>query len=84
MAVHYYRELLNFCAKHLKDRDAAADLVQEVYTRFLATQRAGEPITAPRALLYRTARNLLTDQHRRAGVRAQRPSRRSTASTGMA
>lgn len=69
MAAHYYKELLNFCAKRLKDRDAAADLVQDVYTRFLAAERSGEVIAAPRALLYRTARNLLTDLHRRAEVR---------------
>ena len=69
MSVHYYRELLNFCAKNLKDRDAAADLVQEVYARFLAVGRSGETVLDPRALLYRTARNLLTDHHRRSRVR---------------
>ena len=69
VAVHYYKELLNFCAKSLKDRDAAADLVQEVYARFLAVGRSAEAIADPRALLYRTARNLLVDQHRRAQVR---------------
>lgn len=69
MAVRYYRELLQFCAKSLKDRDAAADLVQEAYARFLMVGRAGEAVADPRALLYRTARNLMVDQHRRAAVR---------------
>lgn len=69
MAAHYYKELLNFCARSLKDRDAAADLVQEAYARFLAAQRAGMAIVDPRALLFRTTRNLLTDQYRRAEVR---------------
>ncbi|MFT3802572.1 MAG: sigma-70 family RNA polymerase sigma factor [Burkholderiaceae bacterium] len=74
MAVHYYRELLNFCARSLKDRDAAADLVQEAYARFLALGRSGETVADPRALLYRTARNLLIDQRRRRDVRADEQS----------
>lgn len=70
MAAHYYKELLNFCARALKDRDAAADLVQEAYTRFLVAQQSGAAIADPRALLFHTTRNLLTDRHRRAAVRA--------------
>lgn len=70
VAAHYYKELLNFCARTLKDRHAAADLVQEAYTRFLGAQQSGAAIADPRALLFRTTRNLLTDQHRRAQVRA--------------
>lgn len=66
MAIHYYRELFNFCAKNLKDRDAAADLVQEVYARFLSF---GGAVADPRALLYRMARNLMVDQHRSDRVR---------------
>lgn len=69
MAVHYYRELLNFCAKNLKDRDAAADLVQEVYARFLTLGRAGGAVADPRAMLYRMARNLMVDQYRREQLR---------------
>ena len=70
MAAHYYQELLNFCARTLKDRDAAVDLVQEAYVRFLGAQQSGAAIADPRALLFRTTRNLLTDQHRRAEHRA--------------
>lgn len=69
MAAHYYKELLNFCARNLRDRDAAADLVQEVYARFLGVQQSGTVIADARALLFRTMRNLLTDQHRRAEFR---------------
>lgn len=69
MAAHYYQELLNFCARNLKDRHAAADLVQEAYMRFLVAQQSGTAITDSRALLFRTMRNLLIDQHRRAAVR---------------
>lgn len=70
MAAHYYKELLSFCARNLKDGSAAADLVQEAYARFLSARQSGAAIADPRALLYRTTRNLLTDQHRRAEVRA--------------
>ena len=69
VAAHHYKELLNFCARNLRDRDAAADLVQEAYARLLSVQRAGTAVADPRALLFRTARNLLTDLYRRAAVR---------------
>lgn len=70
MAAHYYyKELLNFCARNLRDGTAAADLVQEAYARFLGARQAGVAVADPRALLYRTVRNLLIDQHRRTGVR---------------
>jgi RNA polymerase sigma factor (sigma-70 family) len=65
----YYCELLNFLARQVSDRDAAADLTQESYARVLAVQRSGQAIADARALLYRTARNLVVDQHRRAVVR---------------
>lgn len=66
---HYYRELLNFCARTVKDRDAAADVVQESYARVLAVQQSGQAIPEPRALLHQTARRLMIDQHRRLQVR---------------
>lgn len=65
----YYRELLNFLALKVRDRDAAADLTQESFARVYAAQRAGTAIRDPRALLYKTARNLLTDGYRRDAVR---------------
>lgn len=69
MLERYYRELLNFLHRQVSDRDTAADLAQESYARVLAVQHAGRDILDGRALLYRTARNLLVDQHRRAAVR---------------
>lgn len=66
---HYYQELLNFCSRTVRNRDAAADVVQESYARVLAVQHSGQPVPEPRALLYRTARNLQIDQHRRSEVR---------------
>ncbi|MCB5362175.1 sigma-70 family RNA polymerase sigma factor [Pusillimonas sp. CC-YST705] len=71
MLEHYYRELLNFCARSTRDPDTAADTVQETYLRVLSAQQRGDAIAEPRALLYRTAKNLMVDQHRRATVRGQ-------------
>lgn len=65
----YYRELLNFLAHKVQDRDAAADLAQESFARVYAAERSGTAIRDPRALLYKTARNLLTDGYRRKAVR---------------
>lgn len=69
MFERYYRELLNFLALKVRDRDTAADLAQESFARLYAAQRAGAAVRDPRALLYRTARNLLTDGYRRASAR---------------
>lgn len=69
MAACYYHELLHHFSRSMQDRDAAADIVQEAYARLLALQRNGQAVTDARALLYRTARNLVIDQYRRAEVR---------------
>ena len=71
MLTRYYRELLNFLSRAVNDRHAAADLAQESYVRVLALQQSGQHVAEPRALLYRTARNLVIDQHRRSAVRGQ-------------
>lgn len=47
----------------------ACDIVQESYARVLTMHRSGEPVTEPRALLYRVARNLLVDGVRQASFR---------------
>jgi RNA polymerase sigma factor (sigma-70 family) len=69
MLERYHRELLNFLHRQVNDRDTAADLAQESYVRVLAAQSAGQAVLNMRALLYRTARNLVIDQYRRAEVR---------------
>lgn len=69
MVASYYRELLNFCSRLLKDRDAAADVVQESYERLIRLERAQVPIAEPRALLYQTARRVIVDQYRRERLR---------------
>jgi len=61
----YHRELLNFLTRQVNDRDAAADLVQESYVRVLGARASGQAVLDWRALLYRTARNLVIDRHRR-------------------
>ncbi|QEI09405.1 sigma-70 family RNA polymerase sigma factor [Pigmentiphaga aceris] len=71
MVARYYRELLNFLFRAVRDRHTAADLAQESYARVLAAEQRGQKIHDPRALLYRTARNLVVDQHRRADVRGE-------------
>ncbi|MDZ7863435.1 sigma-70 family RNA polymerase sigma factor [Acidovorax sp.] len=70
MLERFYRELLNFLHRQVGDRDTAADLAQESYARVLSAQHTGQPVLDGRALLYRTARNLVIDQHRRAEVRS--------------
>ncbi|EJL86315.1 RNA polymerase sigma factor, sigma-70 family [Polaromonas sp. CF318] len=71
MLERYYQELLNFCSRTVRNRDAAADIVQESYARVLAVQHSGQAVPEPRALLYRTARNLQVDQYRRSEVRGE-------------
>lgn len=66
MLERYHRELLNFLTRQVNDRDTAADLTQESFVRVLAAQSGGQAVLDMRALLYRTARNLVIDQHRRA------------------
>ncbi len=74
MPERYYKELLAFFTRSTGDRERAADIVQESYTRVLTRQGAasGTPeseVRDPRALLYQTGKNLVIDQHRRDEVR---------------
>jgi RNA polymerase sigma factor (sigma-70 family) len=66
----YYQELMNYFTRVIKDRDSAADIVQEAYLRVLALQ-ADKPVSQPRALLYHTARNLVIDRYRRREIRGE-------------
>ncbi|RKP53663.1 RNA polymerase sigma factor [Pararobbsia silviterrae] len=71
MVERYHRELLRFLSRLVKDGEMASDITQESYVRVLSLRDAGTPIADPRALLYRTARNLVIDTYRRATVRTQ-------------
>ncbi|RYY81023.1 MAG: sigma-70 family RNA polymerase sigma factor [Comamonadaceae bacterium] len=62
MAVHHYRELLNYFTRSVNDRHAAADVVQEAYLRVLALQSRGVQVLQPRALLFHTGRNIVARQ----------------------
>jgi RNA polymerase sigma factor (sigma-70 family) len=65
----YYNELWGFLRGQLHDGDAAGDLAQETYARALGAEAAGRETRDFRSLLYRIARNLLVDRHRRARLR---------------
>ncbi|THF67368.1 sigma-70 family RNA polymerase sigma factor [Pseudothauera nasutitermitis] len=69
MVTRYYRELLAFCIRVVRDRDAAADAVQESYARFLSIEQSSVPVLEPRALLFQTARRVMVDQYRRGKLR---------------
>ncbi len=70
MVARYYRELLNYFAHRVSDRDVAADVVQEAYLRVLALQNGGGAVREPRALLYHAGRSILaTAATRRAAER---------------
>lgn len=71
MLEHYYRELLHYFSRMTGGKDAAADIVQETYARVLHAQQSGTVITEPRALLYRTGKNVMIDLHRRDTVRGK-------------
>lgn len=72
MLENYYRELVCFLNARLGNRQVAEDVVHDAYLRVL--ERTSEaPIEQPRAFLYRTALNLVIDDHRRNALRRAEP-----------
>lgn len=69
LIARHYRDLLSFCLRKARDRDAAADLAQESYARVLAMQQSGQVIREPAALLRQVALRAKIDMDRRAGIR---------------
>ncbi len=63
-----YDELARFLTRKLGCKDLAAELVHETYVRIMTAQPT-EPITNPRAFLFKTAANLAIDHQRKAGYR---------------
>lgn len=61
---NYYREIICYLTAKLGDRHLAADVAHDAYLRVLE-RPSQDDITQPRAFLYRTALNLVTDEHRR-------------------
>jgi len=65
---NYYRELVCFLNARLGNREIVEDVVHDAYVRVLERSH-DTPIEQPRAFLYRTAMNLVIDDHRRNAVR---------------
>ncbi|WP_460111345.1 sigma-70 family RNA polymerase sigma factor [Pseudomonas sp. S3_H04] len=72
MLENYYRELVCFLNARLGNRQVAEDVVHEAYVRVLE-RSSDTPIEQPRAFLYRTALNLVIDDHRRNALRQAEP-----------
>ena len=68
MLENYYRELVCFLNAKLGNRQVAEDVVHDAYLRVLE-RSSDTPIKQPRAFLYRTALNLVIDDHRRNALR---------------
>ncbi len=69
---NYYRELVCFLNARLGNRHVAEDVVHDAYLRVLE-RTSQTPIEQPRAFLYRTALNLVIDDHRRNALRQAEP-----------
>ncbi len=66
----YGAEMLQYIARHVQDKATAEDLTQEVFLRAQRTENWPE-IEDPRAYLFATARNLLTDHFRQRKAQQQ-------------
>ncbi|TWH76033.1 RNA polymerase sigma-70 factor (ECF subfamily) [Azomonas agilis] len=68
---NYYREIIRYLTAKLGDGHLAADVTQDAFLRILERSSSREDIIQPRAFLYRTALNLVTDEHRRSRHRCR-------------
>lgn len=64
-----HRKLLDVLSRQVDDCDTAADLAQESFSRAFAPRSSGQALLDARALVCRSARTLVVDQHRRSKVR---------------
>jgi RNA polymerase sigma-70 factor (ECF subfamily) len=73
VAVHeaYREELFGFLIHATREREAAEDLLQEVFLRLIREDGAGRTPSDVRAWLYRVAANLATSRGRRRSVAAR-------------
>ncbi|WP_428029134.1 sigma-70 family RNA polymerase sigma factor [Ancylobacter sp.] len=68
----YHRELATFAYRKLRDREAASDLVQDAFVRYIAhVRQTGTVAETPRFFLWRIASNLVLDIARRERRRGQ-------------
>ncbi|MGH2755477.1 MAG: sigma-70 family RNA polymerase sigma factor [Actinomycetota bacterium] len=65
----YFDDLYDFASRSLRDRDAAADVVQSTFTKAWISLRKGNVIDNPKGWLFAIARNAIVDL-----VRARRRS----------
>lgn len=68
----HYEELKGFFRQRVYGHHDVEDLTQETYARFLGWW-SGNRLEFPRSLLFRIARNLLTDRVRRSKFRKEEP-----------
>jgi RNA polymerase sigma-70 factor (ECF subfamily) len=68
--LRYGDVLRNYIRRRVKNEADVAELVQEVYARLMHRPDAGKLREAPESYLFRTAINLIRDQHRRNTVRS--------------
>lgn len=64
-------EINGFLVRTVRDRETAADLLADAFTRLLLEERAGRWPNQPRAWLYRVASNLAMSRGRRLQVAAR-------------
>ncbi len=64
-------EINGFLVRTTRDRETAADLLADAFTRLLLEERAGRWPNQPRAWLYRVASNLAMSRGRRLQVAAR-------------
>ena len=68
----HHRELEALAFRRLRDREAAADIVQDAFVRYAAMERdpeSTEKVEQPRFFLWRIVTNLMTDRERQLGRR---------------
>lgn len=73
----HHGELQAFAYRRLRDREAAADIVQDAFVRYSAMARdeaEPETIEQPRFFLWRIVTNLMTDRERQLSRRGQHSS----------
>lgn len=68
---HLSAELYGFLVRTVRDPDAAADLLSDVFTRLLIEERQGRWPHRPRAWLYRVATNVAMSRGRHLQVMAR-------------
>jgi RNA polymerase sigma factor (sigma-70 family) len=68
--VRYSDVLRSYIRRRVKNEADVAELVQEVYVRLMHRKEAERLHEAPESYLFRTAINLIRDQHRRNTVRS--------------